>query len=781
MFSKKRILTKFILTSTSLFIFASTAFAQFSDVPQNVYYYQAVMNLHEMGIINGLSDGTFKPSNSVTRAEFVKMMVSAMDKKGDAASLNSGSSAFTDIKPNNWAIGYINVAVKSQIITGYADGSFKPNENVDFSQVSTILLRSLGYTSSEMSGVWPQNYIEKAKDLKIMEGINLKPSDKVSRAQIAVMLERTLNTELKGSTQTLAEKSGLGTIKTAIITNSWDLDSTLPVGTVKTDIGNFKAASFTGIEYLGKKIDILVDDNNRIISAKNVKVESHTMFVESVSGNRISYYDKNGNGTMDISDDLTIYFNGQKSTLNGIKQNISIGSIISLAQSKENTQSYDYGVLIDPSTSNPVVLKKAIGASDKSIGSIDISDRSKITVIRKGEKASLSDIKLYDVVYKVQNPYNANQSVLLVYDDKKTGTYDEAIPSKSAVQKIKILGEELTIGTSSAAAKLNNSTGAFAIGDEITALTGKGGQIVDVVTSSPSDISNIAVVISARSGLSTKSDENTKTVYYVTLYKVDGTTAEYQTDEDQTSHMGKVVKYDIKSNVAKTDIADITPVTSNPISGRIDTSEKKIGDLWLSQDSVILDINISTDGKNAQVSRLNWQDMPSGDLKVDKVIHAETGGAFNDIQLLVLDNLTEAGQYGILTQKSENANASSYKIMINGNNVSISTEGTKFASMRGDVVYIEEDESGLQKISSLSAKATSSEIQAVDSRRIKIYNKIYKLSKDVAIYDITNINPVSMSINDLTTGSINYVAAYTGKNNSSQSLIKVITFQRKNK
>jgi hypothetical protein len=455
--------------------------------------------------------------------------------------------------------------------------------------------------------------------------------------------------------------------------------------------------------------------------------------------------------------------------------------MISLGQSKGDTQSYDYGVLIDPPTSNPVVVKKAIGVSDKSIGIIDISDRSKISVIKNGEKAALSDIKLYDVVYKVQNPYNDNQSILLVYDDKKTGTYDDAIPSKSAVQKIKLLGKELTIGTSEAAAKLNNGVGAFAIGDEITALTGKGGQIVDVITSSPSDISNIAVVISARSGLSTKSDENTKTVYYVTLYKIDGTTTEYQTDEDQTSYIGKVVKYDVKSNAAKTDIADITPLTSNPISGRIDTSEKKIGDLWLSQDAVILDVHTSTNGKDAQVSRLNWQDMPSGDLNVDKVIDAETGGAFNDIQLLVLDNLTESGQYGILTQKSENSNSSSYTIMINGKNVSINTECTKFASMRGDAVYIEQDKNGLQKISSLIAKATSSEIQAVDSRRIKINNKIYKLSHDVTIYDVTNMTPVSMSINDLTTGSINYVAAYAGTNDSRQSLIKVITFQRKNK
>lgn len=771
--NKRKTIIPVIITVLTL-AFASTAFAQFSDVSNKAVYYEAITNLHEMGIINGFSENEFRPLSNVTRAEFVKMMVIAMNKKGDAVSLNSGSSAFTDIKPDNWAIGYISAAVKNQIITGYADGSFKPNEKVNFAQVCTVLLRSLGYTSSEMPGVWPQNYIEKARDLKITDGINLKFSDKVSRAQLAVMLERTLNTESKNSTQTLAEKSGLGTSKTVIITDSWDLDSTLPEGMVKTDIGSFTAVSFNGIEYLGKKIDILSDDNNKILSARSVKEDSHTMLIESISGNRVTYSDKSGSGSMDIPEDLTFYYKGQKSTFNSIKQNVSIGSVISIALAKADTQSYDYGVLIDPPASNPVVVKKVVGVNDKSIGTLDISDRSKIIVIKEGEKISLGDIKPYDVAYIIRNPYSNNQNILMIYDDKKTGTYDEAIPNKSVVQKIKLLGEELTIGTADAAAKLNNSAGAFAIGDQITVLTGKGGQIVDVVTSSPSDVSNIAVVMSARSGLSTKSDEQGKTVYYVTLYKIDGTTTEYEADEDQMYHKGVLVRYDLKN-----DIAHITLVTGKSVSGRIDISEKKIGDLWMDNNAAILDIHTGAEGNNVQISRLNWQDMPSGDLSADEVIYAETGGAFNDIQLLVLDNLTEAGQYGILAQKSESQNSSSYTIMIAGKAVSITTEGSKFACLRGDAVYIEKDDNGsLQEMRSLSPKAASSEIQAVDSRRIKINDKIYRLSNDVAVYDITNINPVSMSISDLTTGGIKYAAVYAGVNESSQSLIKVVTFQR---
>ncbi len=772
LFKKQKV---FIFATILILIFSliPTAFAQYSDVSPNSYYYEAVMNLNEMGIIKGFSDGSFKPSNSVTRAEFVKMMVLAMDKAGDAAALDSGTSVFTDIKPNNWAIGYINVAIKEQIVTGYADGTFQPNENVSFAQVCTVLLRSLGYSSSEMPGVWPQNYIEKAKDLGITGGINLKFSDKVSRAQLAVMLERTLNTKLKDSTQTMAEKSGMGSTKTVIVTNSWDLDSSLPKGIIKTDIGDFKANNFEGLKYIGKKLNVLVDTDNKIISTQSIEVDTNTVFVQSVSGNSITYSGKNGDSSMNIPDNLTFYYDGQKSIFKDIKMNVSTGAVIAFALNTGNAQLYDYAVLIDPPSSDPVVVKKDVGITDKNIGTIDISDKSKVTVIKEGQKAGFSDIKAFDVAYLVKNPYKPGQGVILVYDDKKTGTYDEAIPSKSTVQKIKLLGEEMEIETSNAASKLNDSNEAFAIGDQITVLTGKTGKIVDVISSSPTDISNIAVVVNAGSSISTEDDTSGEKVFYVTLYKTDGTKAEYEVDEDQTYRKGKLVRYDIKEEVA-----DITSITCSPVSGRINASEKMIGDLWLGQDAVILDVQNNYDSKEVQIKRLNWQDMPSGELLKEKVIHAETGGGFNDIQLLVLNNLTESGQYGILMEKSERDTSASYTLMINGEEVTFNNSSTIFGNNKKDVVYIEQDENGLQKMASLNPKDSSNEIQAVDTRRIKINNKIYKLSNNAAVYDITGTEPVKMSVSELTSGNIGYVKLYSGTQTGSQSLIKIITIQR---
>ena len=764
-------ISKFIAASTIIILLSSTAFAKYSDVPESANYYQPVMNLASMEIINGFSDGSFKPAASVTRAQFVKMMVKAMGNENEAAAVSS-SSIFTDIKAGYWATGYINQAVKDNIITGYANGSFMPDENVNFAQVSTVLLRSLGYTSSEMSGAWPQNYIEKAKGLEISKGINLKPSDKVSRAQLSIMLERTLNTKQKNSTQTLAEKSGLGTLKTLIIINTWDIDNSLPKGSIKTDLGDFNSENLNGFEGLGRKVNALINADNKIISAQNIIEDSHIIFVESVSGNRLSYSDKNGTGTIDVPDNLTFYYNNQKTSFKDIKQNVSVGSMLALARPKASAQAYDYGVLAAPPSSEPVVLKKDIGINDISIGTIDISNRSIITVIKNGHKASLTDIKLFDVIYEVKNPYKKGQTIILVYDEKKTGTYDDAIPSKSVVNKIKLLGKEMELETSSVASKLNDSPSAFAIGDQITALTGKSGKIVDVITPSASDISNIAIVTGTRVGVSTESNTLGKDVFYVTLYKTDGTSSEYKVNEDQTDRKGKIVKFDVKDETAV-----ITPISYTPIFGRINTNEKMIGDLWLSQDAVILDIN--SNSKNVQVKKMTWQDMPTGELIRDEVIHAEIGGAFNDIQLLILNNLTESGQYGILKSKSEGKTSASYTLLINGEDVSYNNVNAIFNSDQDDVVYIEQDEDGLQHMYTISPKVTSYEIQAVDSRRIKINNKVYKISNNVAVYDETNTSIITMSVNELTAGKIGYVELYSGKQAVSQDLIKLIIIKRK--
>ncbi|MGE5329317.1 MAG: S-layer homology domain-containing protein [Deltaproteobacteria bacterium] len=769
----KRKLLVILIAIVLLLIFNFSASAQYVDVPENSACYYAIASLSKAGIIGGYSDGTFKPNGNVTRAEFAKMAVAAIGKK-DQAELVKNSSAFFDVPQKHWAAGYINIAVKNKIITGYADGSFKPEEKINFAQVTTILLRMLGYSSSEMVGVWPQNYIEKAKSLEITKDIKLNPNDKVSRANIAVMFERTLNTKKNASNQTLGEQSSLGTQKTCIITNSWDLDSSVTKGFIKTDIGDFKAESINGALYLGKKVNLLVDSDNEVLSAQSVEQDSHIVMVESISGNKVVYIDKNGSGSVDIPDDMVFYYGGGKSTFKNVKKNIYIGSVIALAFTEGSSSIYEYGVLIDPPTNEPVVVKDTVSSNGVKIGNINISDKNYYTVIKNGEKVSFADIQSYDVVYQVKYLFKTGKGILLVYDDKITGTYDNAYPSKASVSSIEILGEEKQIETSYAAAKLNESEGAFKIGDDITVLTGKSGKIVDVITPCASDISNYAIILSTRSGISTDTDSKGETVFYVKLYRVDGTIKEYETDDDQSYRNGSLVTLDIRDEKAH-----LTTVVCSPVSGRINLSDKMVGSLKLSQDAVILDVQNNHSSDDIQVTRVKWQDMPSGELTKDKVIHAVMGGGFDDIQLLVLNKYTEYGQYGILVSQTKRETASSYTVLINGQQVSFNNSDAIFNSLVKDVVYLEKDQNGLQKMVTINSKTYSNEIQALDSRRIKVNDTIYKLASDVQVYDVSGSTPLAVSLNTLISGySIKGMSLYAGTKESSKDLIKIITITK---
>lgn len=112
--------------------------ASFGDVPSDKWYHNAVTYLAERGIINGYSDGTFKPNASITRAEFTTLIVRYQNITA------AGTPTFIDITANHWAKGYIAAAQNAGLIGGYQDGSFQPENKITRAETVTILNRALG-------------------------------------------------------------------------------------------------------------------------------------------------------------------------------------------------------------------------------------------------------------------------------------------------------------------------------------------------------------------------------------------------------------------------------------------------------------------------------------------------------------------------------------------------------------------------------------------------------------------------------------------------------------
>lgn len=185
---KKRILTWLLAVSMlgSLLTVPAGAAAvtKFSDVSDS-YTATAVESLRLMGVLDGYGDGTFRPDTVLNRAQFCKMAVYAMDGSGELGRYST-VTIFPDVKPSHWASAYINMAARKGIISGFADGKFKPGQTVTAGQAVTILMRGLGYKDEDMGGVWPQSYMAEAQTNGLLKSTGITSAYAgLTRAQAA--------------------------------------------------------------------------------------------------------------------------------------------------------------------------------------------------------------------------------------------------------------------------------------------------------------------------------------------------------------------------------------------------------------------------------------------------------------------------------------------------------------------------------------------------------------------------------------------------------------------
>jgi len=190
--------------------------AEFSDVASTHKYYTAISNLSAYGILNGFEDGSFRPEDNVTRAQFSKIICYA--SYGPTSITGAVDTGFTDVDPNHWAAGDIKMAAANGIVNGMGDGTFQPESNVKFEQAIKMIVCALGYNQRALdNGGYPQGYISVAADLGLLKGLaasdNAQGSD-ANRGTIAKLVDSMLNAETLTSTGEKGESLKDKTVKT---------------------------------------------------------------------------------------------------------------------------------------------------------------------------------------------------------------------------------------------------------------------------------------------------------------------------------------------------------------------------------------------------------------------------------------------------------------------------------------------------------------------------------------------------------------------------------------
>ena len=108
----------------------------FNDVAKDCWAANYIGYMQQFGIVTGYEDGSFRPDAPVTRAEFAAI-ASRFEK------LTQGSKSFTDVPDTHWAVKYINFAATRGWVTGYADGTFKPEHSITRAEVAAVTCRLL--------------------------------------------------------------------------------------------------------------------------------------------------------------------------------------------------------------------------------------------------------------------------------------------------------------------------------------------------------------------------------------------------------------------------------------------------------------------------------------------------------------------------------------------------------------------------------------------------------------------------------------------------------------
>ena len=181
--------------------YCGTKNVTFKIVPNDINLHWAentIIDFIDKGYINGYSDGTFRPNNSITRAEFVKIVNNMFGYT------SVGSVPFNDVISGAWYYNDVAIAVKAGYINGKNATTFAPNDPITRQEVAKILTTIMNnsdtnhdklntFKDGNNTADWAKSYVEGAIEAGYLNGDtegNLNPTSNITRAEAVTMLSR---------------------------------------------------------------------------------------------------------------------------------------------------------------------------------------------------------------------------------------------------------------------------------------------------------------------------------------------------------------------------------------------------------------------------------------------------------------------------------------------------------------------------------------------------------------------------------------------------------------
>lgn len=182
---------KFLFGFLSLAVFAN-AFASFNDLEQHIFE-DEVLKAFESNLVKGYSDGSFRPDQPISRAEALKILLGDLIPKD----YSSSNLYFSDYSQNDWFFQYLNYSKENNIVNGYSDGTFKPGNFISIAESLKILFQTRNIEVTQNQNFdWFENLNLKAIELNLYEKspnnfVNV--NDYITRSELVYLIDKISN------------------------------------------------------------------------------------------------------------------------------------------------------------------------------------------------------------------------------------------------------------------------------------------------------------------------------------------------------------------------------------------------------------------------------------------------------------------------------------------------------------------------------------------------------------------------------------------------------------
>ena len=401
------------LVMTMSLVTVSAGAKDFTD-SSKINYAEAVDVLSEAKVIDGYADGAFNPSNTLTRGAAAKIICNLILGPTAASALVADAAPYKDVAANHPFAGYIAYCQKTGIISGYADGTFKPANSLTGYAFMKMLLGALGYDAANegyTGANWSINVAKQAISIGLNDGLNgeFNGVKAVNREEACLYAFNTLNaTMVEYTNQTIVIANG--TVKTDKVAK--DMENNARTETIKDDNKmQFAEKYFTNLEK-----EPTADDFGR-------------------PANKWTYKNTDIGTYVDYSLMVAEYTNG----VSGKEVYNKVG--------KTAMDKYDVAAYVDGNDASKTILPNVAKDNKDDLTGTDTGVLTQVFVNDDEKEAVVTEINTYLGIADSDYSAKKDEADFTVYGLKKSGkvhVMDKADDGKSYVS-FKVSGEDFDV------------------------------------------------------------------------------------------------------------------------------------------------------------------------------------------------------------------------------------------------------------------------------------------------------------------------------------------------